>query len=162
MRSLMPIVGVLFLIGCGGGPGAIGGGGVAPLANHPPMRILVKKFDGTKCTSRTQPRSDVLVKDDTDELVWDIKIKDGCLPDGTELVIKWVDGMKAPISDPTKTPTLDTCLEITTDKHGNKSKISCKLRSGVTLNQRFSYDLFLRTSGSDTKIEDPDVEIIMF
>lgn len=163
MKSLIPTVGLLFLLGCNGGPGAMGGGGDGePRVNHPPLRILLKKFDGTNCTSRTQPPSDILVITDTDEIVWDIKIKDGCLPDGTDLVIKWVDESKALITDANKTPTLDDCLEIRTDKHGNKSKISCKLRAGVTLNQKFRYELYLRTGGSDKRIEDPDVEIIMF
>ena len=162
MRSLMPIVGVLFLIGCGSDQGAMGGGGAGGPAlrgNSPSARILLRK-DGT-CKSRTVPPSHILIKDDDEDISWDLKVKDQCLDGDTHLVIKWHDGTtaKTVITDPAKVPT--TCLEINTKDHGNKNHISCKLRNPAPVG-KFFYNVYLRNGTSDTLIEDPDVEIIMF
>lgn len=159
MRSLIPVVGMLVLIGCGGqegGPGVM-------RKSHASARILLK--ENTGCKSRTVPPTHVLLKGEEDTIVWTIKQQGNCLPNGTELVIKWVeiDPMnptnKTVITDLAKVPT--KCLEISTDKNGDKREISCELQDNVPV-ATFSYQVYLRKNGTDTVIEDPDVEIVMF
>jgi hypothetical protein len=163
MRSLIPILGLLSFTAClAVGPAGPPGPGAAKV--HASARILLKENAG--CKSRTIPKSHILLKDDEDEIVWDIKQQGNCLPGDTQLVLKWVDidpmdpSKKTVITDRTKVPT--ECLEINTKDNGNKSKISCKLRADVTIDKKFAYQVYIRANGVDTVIEDPDVEIIMF
>lgn len=118
--------------------------------SHAAARIMVKKDGSGDCKSKTIPRNHMLLKDEEDEVVWDIKVKDGCLA-SAELVLKWKDAARNPT----------TCAEVSTTANGNKSRIRCDL-STYTLNTRYEYAVFLRAGGVDTEIEDPDVEIVEF
>jgi hypothetical protein len=153
MRLLLAIIGMSVLVACIGGSG---GGGTR--GTHASARILLKKVN-SECKSRTVPPSHVMLKGEEDEIVWQIRVKDGCLDGETHLVIKWVDAMKNPITDPAKVPT--KCLEINTKDNGNKSRIHCDLRDDVP-EGKYAYQVYLRVGSSDTVIEDPDVEIVMF
>lgn len=158
MKRVSKVV-ALAIVSALGFASCAGGGNPRIAGHHASARILIKKV-GNDCKSRTIPKSHVLIKDEETEIVWDLKAKDGCLDGDTQLVLKWVDGVKGVITDPTKVPT--ECLEVNTVEHGNKSKISCKLRSGVPVDTKFAYQVYLRKAGNDTVIEDPDVEIITF
>jgi hypothetical protein len=116
--------------------------------SHAAARILVKKDANGDCKSRTIPKHHMLLKDDEDEIVWDIKVKDGCLANA-DLVLKWT----------AMNPT--ACAEVSTAANGSRSTIRCDLAS-YTLNTPYDYKIYLRANGSDTLIEDPDVEIVEF
>ncbi|MDP2320005.1 MAG: hypothetical protein Q8O42_11795 [Acidobacteriota bacterium] len=119
--------------------------------SHAAARILVKKDGDGNCKSKTIPRNHMLLKNDENEVVWDIKVKDGCLANA-ELVLKWID--------PARNPT--ACAEVSTTANGNKSKIRCDLDT-YALNTRYEYQVYLRKAGAaDDPIEDPDVEIVEF
>lgn len=126
------------------------GGGAMNRGTHASARILVKKDGGGVCKSRTIPKSHVIIKGDEDEIVWDLKVKDGCLA-SADLVLKWTLS--------TKNPT--TCTEVSTAANGNKSRIRCNLATDA-LGTGYDYKVYLRVGGVDTLIEDPDVEIVEF
>ena len=147
LRRLMPaLLMMIAIVGCAG---FLGGGGSARGA-HARVRILLKKTEGV-CKSRTIPKSHAVLKGEEDEIVWDIKVKDECLADA-DLVLKWVVS--------TKNPT--ECSEISTATHGNKSRIQCDLVDDPVVDTGYDYKVYLRKGGTDTLIEDPDVEIVMF
>lgn len=140
MRALMPIVVMLLIVGCGGrndNPGILGG-------HHAKVRILVKKVGGV-CKTLTFPKRHAVLNGDEEELVWDIKVKDGCL-DAVDLVVKWKDAGKNP----------SECAQVATNTHGNKRQIKCNLKSPVA-DGIYEYSVTV-----DTQVEDPDVEIVTF
>lgn len=148
MRSTGPVLALAIAIALTAG---CGGTQVQPLRkSHAAARILLKKDGDGNCKSKTIPRNHMLLKGEEDEVVWDIKVKDGCLANA-ELVLKW----KVAARNPT------TCAEVSTTANGNKSRIRCDL-STYTLNTRYEYAVFLRAGGVDTEIEDPDVEIVEY
>ena len=147
LRKLLPALLLLIaIVGCA----TLGGGGGARGA-HARVRILLKKDNEGNCKSRTIPMSHAVVKGEEDEILWDIKVKDNCLAD-SDLVLKWVVS--------TKNPT--QCSEISTATNGNKSRIECDLVDDPVVGGGYDYKVYLRKSGTDTLIEDPDVEIVMF
>jgi hypothetical protein len=141
---------VVAFAACGGsGGGNTNGAGARK--SHAAARILIKK-DGGVCKSRTIPQHHMLLKDDENEIVWDVKVKDGCLSD-SDVVLKWTVAGKNPT----------TCNEISSADSGqSKTRLHCDLTTTFDVNYPYVYKVYLRKGGVDTVIEDPDVEIVTF
>jgi len=141
---VLPIVGMMALVGCGGGQivpmGAKGHYGTA--------RLLFKSDGSGGCKLRTTPKVFEILVPDEDEVVWDIKDNGKCLDD-KDLVIKW--GRNNPT----------VCTEVTTKANGNKSQIKCDLVKAPTPGT-YPYTLYFRDLSGDKPIADPDIEIVMF
>lgn len=152
MRVLVRVIVASIVMGTSAGCVAwFGAPGPGARGNHAAARILIKKESGV-CKSRTIPKTHVLLKGEETQILWDIRDKGNeCLPNGTELVLKWVNSAKNPT----------TCDVITTAANGNKNRISCDLKD-TAIGDGYVYKVYLRKNGTDTEIEDPDVEIVMF
>jgi hypothetical protein len=143
LRVFTVAVVLAVLAACGRGQPAV------PFNANGKIRINIKK-DAGKCVSRTVPKHHEVILADETELVWDIRDPNDCLA-ANDLVIKWTS------------TNASKCSEVTTKANGNKSQIKCDIEPNATPNTPHAYKLFLRDSANtDTLLEDPDVEIVVF
>jgi hypothetical protein len=151
VRIIFVVAVMVSLAGCGGN--GTQGGTPEPDAgrHHARARILIKEDSGGVCVTRTVPNSHAVIKGEEDEIIWDIKVKDGCYPDH-DFVLKW----KVAGRNPT------TCTEIaSTDTGSSRQRLKCDLDPSAA-DGSYGYDVYVRKDGVDTRIEDPDVEIVTF
>lgn len=145
MGVFVALLVMMAVAGCGGS-----GGGTGVMGAKFKAKIIVKS-DGSKCISRTVPRHIDFEKGEFGGFTWKIQDKSSCLPAGVNLELRFTSGNPTTCNPPT-----------TTD--GNKTTIDCNLGTFAD-NTVYKYDVYLVGTGhptGGTKIEDPDIEIVVF
>lgn len=145
----MGVVAGLFVMLAVAGCASIRGGAVR--ASTYKAKILLKK-DGANCVSRTVPKHIDFEKGEYDSFIWTVRdTGNNCLPSGVEVELRFTAG----------NPT--TCTTLITS--GNPKKIECDLGTTYTPNTPYKYDVYLVGTGhptGGTRVEDPDIEIVVF